>query len=62
MNLLSIALLSSQIMAKVVGGKQLPEDEVALAHWLMKNGPISIGINANSMQVGRIICFCPIVN
>ena len=49
-------------MAKVVGGKQLPEDEVALAHWLMKNGPISIGINTNSMQVSRIICFCPRVN
>ena len=49
-------------MAKVVGGKQLPEDEVALARWLMKNGPISIGINANSMQVGRINCFCSRVN
>jgi cathepsin F len=42
--------INFQAIVKVDGAKQLPEDEVELATWLMQNGPVSIGINANSMQ------------
>lgn len=35
----------------VNGSVELPADEVAIAKWLTQNGPISIGINANALQV-----------
>ncbi|XP_063858646.1 cathepsin L-like isoform X8 [Scylla paramamosain] len=39
-------------LAKVTvnGSVELPANEVAMAKWLTKNGPISIGINANALQ------------
>lgn len=40
-----------QVKVTVNGSLELPKDEVALAKWLMKNGPISIGINASPLQV-----------
>jgi len=36
--------------AKVTGFVELPKNETQMAAWLVKNGPISIGINANAMQ------------
>lgn len=39
-----------QAEVQVTGGIQLPVDEVQIAAWLAKNGPVSIGINAFMMQ------------
>jgi len=36
--------------AQVTGFVEVPKNETQMAAWLMKNGPISIGINANAMQ------------
>ncbi|KAK3888537.1 hypothetical protein Pcinc_007389 [Petrolisthes cinctipes] len=40
----------SMVQVTVNGSLELPEDEIMLAKWLVKNGPISIGINANALQ------------
>jgi cathepsin F len=37
----------------VTGAVDLPKNETAMALWLLQNGPISIGINANAMQFYR---------
>lgn len=42
---------ASKVTAKVKGYVELPKNETEMAMWLTKNGPISIGINANAMQV-----------
>ncbi|XP_067642939.1 cathepsin F isoform X2 [Eurosta solidaginis] len=43
----------SKVHVKVKGGVDLPKNETAIAQWLITNGPISIGINANAMQFYR---------
>ncbi|XP_054747763.1 putative cysteine proteinase CG12163 isoform X1 [Anastrepha obliqua] len=43
----------SLVHVKVKGGVDLPKNETAIAQWLITNGPISIGINANAMQFYR---------
>ncbi|XP_068223914.1 cathepsin L-like, partial [Palaemon carinicauda] len=40
----------SMVKVTVNGSVELPQDETMLAKWLVKNGPISIGINANALQ------------
>jgi cathepsin F len=41
----------SEVRATVVGALNITTNETQMAQWLVKNGPISIGINANAMQV-----------
>ncbi|XP_037817319.1 putative cysteine proteinase CG12163 isoform X1 [Lucilia sericata] len=43
----------TKIHVKVKGHVDLPKNETAMAQWLIANGPISIGINANAMQFYR---------
>lgn len=43
----------TKVHVKVKGHVDLPKDETAMAQWLISNGPISIGINANAMQFYR---------
>jgi len=40
----------TMVRAVVSGGVTMPTNETQMAQWLLKNGPISIGINANAMQ------------
>ena len=40
----------SLVEATVTGGVRISQNETEMAQWLLKNGPISIGINANGMQ------------
>ena len=40
----------AKVEVEVSGGVKLPTNETAMAAWLLQNGPISIGINANGMQ------------
>lgn len=41
---------SSLVHVKVKGGVDLPHNETAIAQFLVQNGPISVGLNANAMQ------------
>ena len=40
----------SGVAATVVGGDEISQNETKMAQWLLKNGPISVGLNANAMQ------------
>ena len=40
----------NKIKATVVSGLNITSNETQMAQWLVKNGPMSIGINANAMQ------------
>jgi len=44
---------ASMVRVQISGGVELPTNETKMAQWLIKNGPISIGINANGMQFYR---------
>ncbi|XP_078035183.1 uncharacterized protein LOC144469127 [Augochlora pura] len=41
---------SSKAIVKVVDARNISSNETDMAKWLVKNGPISIAINANAMQ------------
>jgi len=40
----------SKVAARVSGGLEIGQNETQMAQWLLKNGPISVGLNANAMQ------------
>ena len=40
----------SKVAVRVSGGLEISQDEVEMAKWLVKNGPISIALNAFAMQ------------
>ena len=41
----------TEVKVTVSGALNISSNETKMAQWLFKNGPISIGINANAMQV-----------
>lgn len=49
----SCHLNTTMARVQVTGGIHLPTDETQMAKWLVQNGPMSIGINANAMQFYR---------
>jgi len=40
----------SSVAVRVTGGLEISQNETEMAQWLLKNGPISVGLNANAMQ------------
>ena len=38
---------------RVTGGEEIGQNETQMAQWLLQNGPISVGLNANVMQFYR---------
>merc|ERR1712013_53312 len=40
----------SKVAVRVTGGVEISQNETQMAQWLFKNGPISVGLNANAMQ------------
>ncbi|KAF2366913.1 Cathepsin propeptide inhibitor domain (I29) [Trinorchestia longiramus] len=40
----------TKVKVQVNGSVELPTDEGEIAQWLFKNGPVSIGLNANALQ------------
>jgi cathepsin F len=38
------------VVARVSGGVEISQNETQMAQWLLQNGPISVGLNANAMQ------------
>ena len=43
----------TKVAARVSGGVEIGQNETQMAQWLLKNGPISVGLNANAMQFYR---------
>ena len=41
----------SKVKVTIQGSLNITKNETKIAQWLYKNGPVSIGINANAMQV-----------
>jgi len=46
-------LNNTDAKVKVLGGHEIPQNEKAIAKWLVKNGPVSVAVNANPMQFYR---------
>nr|XP_029720359.1 uncharacterized protein LOC109405203 isoform X3 [Aedes albopictus] len=44
---------STKVHVRVKGAVDLPKNETAMAQYLVANGPVSIGLNANAMQFYR---------
>ena len=40
----------SRVAARVTGGVEISHNETQMAQWLLKNGPIAVGLNAFAMQ------------
>jgi len=40
----------SKVAARVTAGVEISQNETEMAQWLLQNGPISVGLNANAMQ------------
>jgi len=40
----------SKVAVRVSGGVEMPTNETQMAQWLVKNGPIAVGLNAFAMQ------------
>lgn len=40
----------SSVAVRVTGGLEISQNETEMAQWIFKNGPISVGLNANAMQ------------
>ncbi|XP_023329222.1 putative cysteine proteinase CG12163 isoform X2 [Eurytemora carolleeae] len=40
----------TRVVARVAGGVEISQNETQMAQWLLQNGPISVGLNANAMQ------------
>merc|ERR1711963_1130863 len=40
----------SKVVTRVTGGVEISQNETQMAQWLVKNGPISVGLNAFAMQ------------
>jgi len=40
----------TKVVTRVSGGVEISQNETQMAQWLLKNGPISIGLNAFAMQ------------
>lgn len=45
----------SEVKATITGYLNITSNETEMARWLVANGPISIGINANAMQVRQVV-------
>ena len=43
----------SRVAVRVTGGVEIGQNETQMAQWLLQNGPISVGLNANVMQFYR---------
>lgn len=43
----------TEVKVPITGALNISSNETEMAQWLVKNGPISIGINANAMQVSK---------
>lgn len=44
----------TEVKVEITGALNITSNETEMAQWLVHNGPISIGINANAMQVSHV--------